>query len=234
MSRLQARKHAALEGSHLELSVPEALDDPSWLPEFAASGEFVVEIGLGKDPHLIVQAQRAPEARFLGFEYSRKKSEKFLYKALNLGVTNLRVVRADATRVLGPLIPDASVDRAYILFPDPWPKKRHTKKRVVQAPFIRLLVEKLRPGAILELRTDSRPYAEQMREVLEAEPGLENLSGGTSWLDDPIDPESHIPTIFETKFREAELPIHYFYYRRTAHVPKPAPVEVPEASQDSS
>lgn len=217
MTRLQARKHALLAGCHLEVTVEDAVANPQWLETIEpADGPLCVEIGLGKDTHLIEHALANPAGRFIGFEYSKKKVEKFLDKALRRGVTNLRSMRADATRAVGPLFADASIDRAFILFPDPWPKKRHHKKRVVQTDFIHLLAQKLAPGAILEVRTDDPPYAAQMHEVLSQEPLLQNtIDAPEGYLADPIDPEQHIATIFERKFRERGLPIHYFYYMKS-------------------
>ncbi|MEM7164235.1 MAG: tRNA (guanosine(46)-N7)-methyltransferase TrmB [Planctomycetota bacterium] len=214
MTRLQARKHALLAGCEIEVAAEVAVANPNWLDTFAETGPLTIEIGLGKDTHLIDQAQAAPDSRFVGFEYSKKKIEKVFNKALLRGVQNLRGIRADATRAIGPLFADNSVSHAFILFPDPWPKKRHHKKRIVQSDFIHVLAQKLQPGAQLELRTDDPPYAEQMQEVLEAEPLLENMVAEAGFLSAPRHPAQHIPTIFERKFRGNDLPIHYFYYQK--------------------
>lgn len=216
MSRLQARKNAFVEGSHLELTVPQ-LVDTTWLTEFRREGPgpLIVEIGLGKDPHLIERAQRDPSSHCVGFEYSRKKADAFLAKALAIGLENVRVARADASRCLMTMFPESSIQQAYILFPDPWPKARHAKNRIVQPAFVRLLSTKMRLGGKLELRTDSPLYAQQMLEVMEAEPLFTNELGPGQLAHDPRDADDHVATLFETRFRENEVPIHYFYYERS-------------------
>lgn len=213
MSRLRARKYALLEGTHLELNAAD-LTGGAWANDFAVGGPLTVEVGVGKDPHLIELAARNPAGRFVGLEYSRKKVDMFLAKALARGVENLRLVWADAFRALDPMLADNDVDKFFVLFPDPWPKKRHAKKRMVQPAVVALLTRKLAPGGLLELRTDSTTYAEQMLEVLEAEPELENELGPGTLSHEPRDPLQHVETTFERKFRQLGQPIHYFYYRR--------------------
>ena len=175
MVRSRATQYAHLRESDLEVTVPQLQEAGDWFQHYGSKVPLVLEIGLGKDPHLSLRAQANPEALHIGLEYSRKKMDKILAKASRLGLENFRVMVADATRVLGPLFESNSLQQAFILFPDPWPKKRHAKKRLVQAPLIRELVSKLAPGAELELRTDDPDYKNQFAEVLTAEPGLENL-----------------------------------------------------------
>ncbi|MGE3164853.1 MAG: tRNA (guanosine(46)-N7)-methyltransferase TrmB [Planctomycetota bacterium] len=213
MTRLRARKYALLEGTHLELN-PADLAGGDWLRNFPGDGPLTVEIGVGKDPHLIEIAARNPAGRFVGLEYSRKKADMFLAKGLARGVENLRLVWADAFRALEPMFAEASVRKFFVLFPDPWPKKRHAKKRMVQPAMVATLTRKLEPDGILELRTDSALYAQQMLAVLEATPELTNELGPGMLSLAPRDPTEHVETTFERKFRELGQPIHYFYYRR--------------------
>jgi tRNA (guanine-N7-)-methyltransferase len=82
-------------------------------------------------------------------------------------ITNIRLMRADAVLALEPFFPDHSLDRIHIFFPDPWPKQRHQKRRLIQIPFITRLAEKLKPGGILHLATDWAPYAQHMQKVMD-------------------------------------------------------------------
>ena len=168
---------------------------------------------LGED--LIERALSNPQGCYVGVEYSRKKLDKVLSKAAQSGVENFRVLHADAARILHPLFPASSLIRVFILFPDPWPKKRHHKKRLIQSNFVRQLAEKMIAGADLELRTDDHHYFGQMMEVLEAEPVLRNRVGAGAYLVDPLEPNDYIPTIFESKFREMGKTIYYLYYQKS-------------------
>ncbi len=213
--RLQARRHAQLDRSGLEISVPELVAAGGWAAIFDNDGPFSLEIGLGKDAHIIEQAIAGPDHRYVGLEYSRKKLDMVIAKVLRRGgVPNLRVMRADAVRILHPLFRDGSLEKIFVFFPDPWPKKRHRKKRLIQKPFVRLLVSKLVDGGAIELRTDDFDYRDQMVEVLDSEPGLVNMLGSGFALE-PLDPDTHIPTLFEEKFRRDGRPIHYFYYTKS-------------------
>ncbi|MBX9706064.1 MAG: tRNA (guanosine(46)-N7)-methyltransferase TrmB, partial [Gammaproteobacteria bacterium] len=91
-------------------------------------------------------------------------------------LTNIRVCNADAVEVLQQMIPDASLAAVYIFFPDPWHKKRHNKRRLIQPEFVKLLCQKLQHGGILHAATDWQEYAEHMLQVLQAEPALVNMS----------------------------------------------------------
>ncbi len=213
--RLQARRYASLAGCDLEVTVPGLLEAGGFRSVFGDGGPISLEIGLGKDPHLIERAARDPAGHYVGLEYSRKKLDMVLAKALARGVKNLRVLRADATRVLGPLFPEASLRAVYVFFPDPWPKKRHRKKRLVRPEFVATLAGRMRPGADLELRTDDLDYRDQMLAVLGASPEFANRLGAGVCATEPT-PSSgeHIPTIFETKFRRAGRTVYYLYFER--------------------
>jgi tRNA (guanine-N7-)-methyltransferase len=129
---------------------------------------LVLEIGFGNGEQILARSIRQPECNFLGIEVHDPGVGHLLLAAQRSAVTNLRVIRQDAVEVLQSQIPDASLDEVQILFPDPWPKKRHHKRRLIQASFVELLARRLRPGGGLHLATDWEPYAEHMREVLAA------------------------------------------------------------------
>jgi tRNA (guanine-N7-)-methyltransferase len=143
---------------------------------FARRAARIMEIGFGNGDHLAALAQARPECDYLGVEVHRPGVGHLLLAIERYELTNLRIVCHDAVEVLEQQIPLRSLDEIIILFPDPWPKKRHHKRRLIQAPFVALLVERLRTGGLLRLATDWHSYAEQMLEVLDAAPRLRNLA----------------------------------------------------------
>jgi tRNA (guanine-N7-)-methyltransferase len=135
---------------------------------------LTIEIGFGNGEHLLARAQAEPERLFLGIEVHRAGIGAVLLRAAALNLRNLRVIRHDAVEVLAQQIPVGAVDELEILFPDPWHKARHHKRRLLQPAFAALVVTRLHPGGNLHLATDWLPYAEQMLEVLSGCEGLEN------------------------------------------------------------
>jgi tRNA (guanine-N7-)-methyltransferase len=135
---------------------------------------LTVEIGFGNGEHLAGRAARATERSFLGIEVHRAGVGALLSRAATDNLDNLRVIRHDAVEVLGQQLPAGVVDELEILFPDPWHKSRHHKRRLIQPDFVALAVSRLRPGGTLHLATDWQPYAEHMLEVLSGCRGLEN------------------------------------------------------------
>ena len=130
-------------------------------------------------------ANREPQTGFIGIEVHRPGVGKLLALAEEAELANLKVYCADAVEVLRRCIPDASLDLAMLFFPDPWPKKRHHKRRLVQPAFVEELRSKLKPGGVFHLATDWENYAEQMLEVLNAAPGWRNLAGEGSFAPRP-------------------------------------------------
>ena len=147
-----------------------------------ASSELVVEIGFGMGDSLLVMAQQNPESNFIGIEVHRPGVGKLLHGIKAHELSNLRVVCHDANEVMQNCFANESIDKILILFPDPWPKKRHNKRRLVQTEFIEMLSSKLKCGGLLHLATDWEAYAEHMLTVLESVDRLENRNGpGRFW-----------------------------------------------------
>jgi tRNA (guanine-N7-)-methyltransferase len=133
---------------------------------FGRRAPVVLEIGFGMGVSLVQMAQAAPANNFIGIEVHEPGVGKLLHGMEEQGVDNIRVYCDDAVDVLRQCIADASLSRVQIYFPDPWHKKKHNKRRLIQPGFIQQLLPKLEPGGIIHLATDWEDYAEQMMEVL--------------------------------------------------------------------
>jgi tRNA (guanine-N7-)-methyltransferase len=141
---------------------------------FGRSAPLIVEIGSGMGETSVAIARAHPEHDYIAIEVHLPGVGSLLKAIDGEGLTNLRVIRHDAVDVLEKMIPDGSLAGLHVFFPDPWPKKRHNKRRIVQPPLVALMARKLAPGGYIHLATDWQAYAEHMLEVLTAEPLLEN------------------------------------------------------------
>nr|WP_328799352.1 tRNA (guanosine(46)-N7)-methyltransferase TrmB [Sediminihaliea albiluteola] len=144
---------------------------------FGRRAPRVLEIGFGMGQSLAEMAAAAPEKDFIGIEVHTPGVGRLLHDIDERKLSNLRLYRHDAVEVLEHCIAPDSLDTLQIFFPDPWHKKRHHKRRLIQAPFVELLVSRLIPGGRLHLATDWENYAEQMMEVLSANTALRNTAG---------------------------------------------------------
>lgn len=133
---------------------------------FGRVAPVTLEIGFGNGESLAVQAEHRPERDFIGIEVHRPGVGHLLVEIQRLGLSNVRIFNEDAVEVLERRIPPASLDAVQIFFPDPWHKKRHHKRRLIQPAFVRLIASRLRPGGVLHLATDWDDYAAQMQAVL--------------------------------------------------------------------
>lgn len=141
---------------------------------FGREAPLVLEIGSGMGETTAAIAQARPDTDFLALEVHGPGVGSLLRRIAELGLTNLRVMRHDAYEVIDQMIGDATLEGAHVFFPDPWPKKRHHKRRLIQSPFVALLARRLKPGGYLHLATDWEEYGAQMLQVLTAEPLLRN------------------------------------------------------------
>lgn len=163
---------------------------------FGRAAPVMFEIGFGAGDHLLARAAAEPGWNFIGVEVHRPGVGRVLNRAAAAGLTNLRVASHDAVELLRDSIPDASLEQVVIQFPDPWHKKRHHKRRLVQPEFAQLVVRKLKPGGELQLATDWAPYAEHMLDVLNAAPGLRNRAADGRYV--PM-PATRLKTRFEAR-----------------------------------
>ncbi len=145
---------------------------------FGRHAPVVLEIGFGMGDATAQIAAALPGTDFIGIEVHAPGVGALLKRIGEQGLTNLRLIRHDAVEVLQHMIPPGSLAGVHLYFPDPWHKKRHHKRRLIQPAFVQLLVGRLAPGGYLHCATDWQPYAEQMLQVLGAEAGLVNTAEG--------------------------------------------------------
>lgn len=146
-----------------------------WQQIFGRKAPVVLEIGFGMGDSLVEMVGAEPDKDFVGIEVHPPGVGRLINTAGELGLDNLRVYLADAVDVLDDCIPDGSLARVQIYFPDPWHKKKHNKRRIIQPAFVEKLRTKLEIGGLLHLATDWQDYAEAMLEVMSAAPGFENV-----------------------------------------------------------
>jgi len=211
-SRFTPTQQEAWETHHPRWVIPDvAVDDPSFCLAdwFGRRAPVVVEIGSGVGEATAALAVRRPEVDVLALEVWRPGVAHTLGLLGEAGVENVRLLALDAVWALEHLFEADSVEEVWTFFPDPWPKKRHHKRRLVSAGFARLVASRLRPGGRWRLATDWSEYAQQMRSVLDAEPGL---TGGVvaRWADRPV-------TKFERKGLAAGRAIVDLTYRAVEH-----------------
>lgn len=180
---------------------------------FGTSDPVIMEIGFGNGDATWQMAIAHPEQNFLAVEVHRPGVGHLLLKLEEHDAGNVRVACQDAVELLRQRIPAASLAGVRIYFPDPWPKKRHHKRRIVQAPFVALLAEKIQAGGILHMATDWEPYAEHMLEVMHNSPCFENLSPD----DGPVPkPDWRPETKYEKRGERLGHGVFDLVYRRTA------------------
>jgi tRNA (guanine-N7-)-methyltransferase len=143
---------------------------------FGRPGPKILEIGFGMGETTAVIAQQHPDRDYLGVDVHTPGVGSLLARIAALHLANVRVIQHDAVEVVERMIAPAALAGVHIFFPDPWPKKRHHKRRLLQGPFVSLLASRMKSGAILHACTDWEDYAAQMLQVLSAEPALENTA----------------------------------------------------------
>lgn len=157
---------------------------------FGNDNPLTVEIGFGMGDSLLEMAAANPQLNFLGIEVHKPGVGKLLHGVVEQSLSNVKVFCHDAKEILAHCLAPASIARLLIFFPDPWHKKRHNKRRLVQTDFISQQLPLLAKGGRIHLATDWEPYAEHMVEAMEAVEGIKNLNGaGQFWLE-PDRPET--------------------------------------------
>jgi len=208
-SRFTPAQQAAWDAHHEAWVIPdEAVEEPgfSWARWFGREAPLVVEIGGGIGEATAALARTRPDVSYLGFEVWHPGVADTLGRLAEAGVDNVRLCSVDAVWSMEHLIEPGTVTELFTFFPDPWHKKRHHKRRLVTPTFARLVASRLVEGGSWRLATDWADYAEQMVEVLDAEPGL---AGGVveRWSERPV-------TKFERKGLAAGRRITDLHYTR--------------------
>ena len=175
VSNAQRRAVDTLSSVYGIAYAPGALD---FEQVFGRRAPTILEIGFGMGETTARIAQAHPENNYLGIEVHTPGVGSLLKLIAENALVNLRLVQHDAVEVLEHMIAPASLAGAHIFFPDPWPKKRHHKRRLIQPAFVALLASRLAPGAYLHAATDWEEYAEQILAVFAAEPTLANTAPG--------------------------------------------------------
>ncbi len=174
---------------------PGPLDVEAW---FGRAAPLVLEIGSGMGETTAELAAAAPEVNYLAVEVYQPGLAQLMMRAEERQITNLRLIRGDAVVLLAEHIEPGSLAEVRIFYPDPWPKARHHKRRLVRPEFVAMVADRLAPGGVLRLATDWAHYAEQMLAVCQAEPRLRNLHA--EWAPRP---EWRRVTKFEGRARQA-------------------------------
>lgn len=174
-----------LDSGALDYSAVFGNENPVWL-----------EIGFGMGKSLAAMAEQLPERNFIGIEVHRPGVGALLNEVANTHLTNIRIFNHDAIEVLNQCIPDHSLDGLMLFFPDPWPKKKHHKRRIVQTEFAQLVWRKLKTGGVFHMATDWQNYAEHMMEVMSAQANYKNCAGEGNYTPRP---ESRPMTKFEVR-----------------------------------
>ncbi len=189
---------------------------PDWSSVFKRTAPLAIDIGFGNGESVVALAEAYPEWNIIGIEVYRSGVGQLFRQLQEKNITNVRVICHDAVEVLQTAFAAQTLQRAQIFFPDPWPKKRHHKRRLVQGNFITLLTERLVAGGVLALATDWQDYAEQMLEVLSAEMLLNNTAATFA------DRDSIRPlTKFEQRGQRAGHQIWDLNFVKTARTPHP-------------
>ncbi|MGB5081525.1 MAG: tRNA (guanosine(46)-N7)-methyltransferase TrmB [Burkholderiales bacterium] len=205
ISNAQRRAHAELLPVY---GVPASAGPLDLDRIFGRAAPKILEIGFGMGETTAAIAAQHPERDYLGVEVHTPGVGSLLKLIAELNLENVRVIQQDAVEVLDRIAP-AALDGVHIFFPDPWPKKRHHKRRLLQPPFVALLASRLKPGAIVHVCTDWEDYARQMLEGLAAEPTLENTACGYA-----ARPDSRPQTKFERRGLALGHPVRDLLFRK--------------------
>jgi len=182
--RLTAGQQKALETLWLRYGL--SIEHELKLTElFGRSAPVTLEIGFGNGASLAEMAEKEPDSDFIGIEVHRPGVGHLLKKLEEQGLDNVRVFCHDAVEILERNIPDAGLHRVLLFFPDPWPKRKHHKRRIVEPAFVALVARKLEAGGHFHMATDWQPYAEHILEVMEASQDFINCSGNGRYSDRP-------------------------------------------------
>ena len=176
--RMSAAQQRACDALLPRMGVPFRAEPLDYSGVFGRAAPVILEIGFGMGETTAEIARAHPRVDFLGIEMHLPGVGALLARLDDLQLSNVRVIRHDAVEVVAEMIAPSSLAGVHVYFPDPWPKKRHHKRRLMRAPFVRALAERLAPGGYLHVATDWRHYADEMLATLRAEALLINTAEG--------------------------------------------------------
>lgn len=185
--------------------------EAGWLD---SESEYILEIGFGMGQSLLTMAAQYPEKKFIGIEVHRPGIGALLASAARQNINNVRIYENDAEVILKQCIRNETLSKIQIFFPDPWPKQRHQKRRLIQTEFVRLLEHKLKPGGYLHLATDWQDYAKQMLNIVENMPTFSNCAGAGQYLSHR---NGRPLTKFEQRGLNASHPIRDLLFTKIKH-----------------
>jgi tRNA (guanine-N7-)-methyltransferase len=189
----------------------DVAEHPDWQNLFRNSHPLKLEIGFGMGDFLVAMAVREPHSNFIGIDFSQEGIRKILARINSLQIKNIRVAYGDVREKIPVLFKDGELDTVYINFPDPWPKKRHFKRRLIKPELATMIARKLTPEGHLHVATDSEPYALEMLEYFNAVPALQNCNYESGIFAE----RGHLPkTKYEKSFIYAGDKICYLEYSR--------------------
>lgn len=194
----------------LQLASLEA--PPDWDAEFGFPGPLELEIGCGAGGFALGYCERHPHVRYVAFEWRKKYARDVQARARAQGLKNLRAIEADARAVVPRIFAPGSLTAIHLQFPDPWWKRSHSKRAVIQPDFAHLLLGLLQPGGLFDLRTDVEDRAQRMVTILEAA-GFQNPLGPGAFH--PHDPEE-VPSTRERRYLISGQPVYRARLRRPA------------------
>ena len=226
-SKRRAIRSFVLRTGRMTASQQQAYDTawPQWglshkggllAPEkaFGRAGPLVLEIGFGMGDSLVSMAKAAPATNFIGIEVHTPGVGKLMRGMIDEDLDNIRVYHHDAVEILRDCIPLGSLDGVQIFFPDPWHKKRHHKRRLIQPPFVEQLAKYIKPGGVLHLATDWENYAQQMMAVLSASSSYRNSVEDNAYAPRP---ESRPLTKFEKRGHRLGHGVWDILFQRQSH-----------------
>lgn len=182
-------------------------ETPHWRELFGNDHPLVFEVGFGNGNFLLDMAVRYPDLNFVGMDFYHKGIRRLFMRIDRYRLTNIRIVYGDAREKIPFLFREEELSDIYVNFPDPWPKKRHHKRRLIKPPIVQALCESLQPEGRIRVATDFESYAMEILEVLSAEPGLRNVHSGTGFVHQREDvPRSK----YEKNFLREGKTIYYF------------------------
>lgn len=212
--RLTKGQETAMNECWPTMGIDYRVEQLDWSLVFGNNNPVVLEIGFGMGASLVEMAKQAPDVNFFGIEVHSPGVGACLSAARDAGITNLRVMCHDAVEVFEHMIPDDSLQTLQLFFPDPWHKKRHHKRRIVQLEFAEMVRQKLKiEEGVFHMATDWENYAEHMIEVMNQAPGFVNLAQDGDYIPRP---EERPFTKFEARGHRLGHGVWDIKFKRTA------------------